>query len=416
MRILQVHNLFYPQSDIERYFFQLTTGLEDAGHTVYHLSTQQKKNFSSPYEKYFLPLRPSDPQSTRKGIYSLHSAELVKRLVKATKPDVAHLHQIQYGLTPAVIIGLRNAGVPIVQTLHDYKLICPNAKLFTQGSPCERCKKIQYWNAVKNLCEDNSTAASIRVAVESSVHNVILKTYEWGVNRFITPSQFLHAKLLEWGWSKSQVEYIPHCTDKRRGQSQKKKNSILYVGPLQQSRAEEKGVELLMTVAKQMAESHQHSLAAQIEFVFAGNSQDGQWLEKRMEREHLQNCRFVPLQSEISEVHEKRRDALIAESRAVVVPSLSYENAPLHVYESLALGTPVIGAKHGGLVELIQEGVNGYFCTPGDQRSLQQSIEKVIQSDIGDLPENRFTSKDHIEALISLYTKIQSEQRPLLPL
>ncbi len=401
MKILQVNKFFYPKGGSERYFFDVSTALEEAGHEVIHFSMHDDKNLESPYSDYFIRnIDFTKKKSIRKAghyVFSLEAMDSIKRLVKKTKPDVAHLHNISHQLTPSIIVALRNKGVPIVQTLHDYQLMCPNYKMFTQGSPCERCKSKKYWNAILYKCIQDSTASSALAAFEMGFHNILLKSYDWGVNRFIAPSKFMHAKMLEWGWQKNQIQYLPHFVDKKRDTSIKKKNQIAFIGRL----TREKGAHLLLEAAEKVKD---------IEFVFAGEGEEADELKKQAKEKNLKHCTFIGFQD------KKSVDTLMQESKAVVVPSLWYENAPMVVYESHALGTPVIGARHGGLVELIQEGENGYLFEPASADSLANAIEKLRNAEPLTLGESPFTKETHLQQLEELYTKIQNEHRKILPI
>jgi glycosyltransferase involved in cell wall biosynthesis len=322
--------------------------------------------------------------------------EMVKRLVKKTKPDVAHLHNIAHQLTPSIIVALQRAGVPVVQTLHDYELICPNYKLFTQGSPCERCKAHKYWNAIKYNCVQDSKGPSALAAFELAFHNVILKTYGWGVNRFIAPSQFLHAKLLEWGWQKRQLLYVPHFVEKRRDPSIRKKQQLLFVGRL----TKEKGADLLLDAAKRLPDTP---------ILFAGAGEESGSLTDRIAAEKLTNCRLL------GQLDTPALDRLVQESAAVVVPSRWYENAPLVVYEALALGTPVLGSRLGGLVELIQEGKDGLLFFPGDAADLAKQAKTLFSEKSFQPSAERFSKEDHLARITQLYEEVQNHKRPVLP-
>lgn len=401
MKVLQINKFFYEKGGAERYFFDVSAALAGAGHEVVHFSMQDERNHESPYSEYFI--RNIDFQS-KKGIrkaghyvFSLEAMDAVKRLVKKTKPDVAHLHNIAHQLTPSIIVALRNTGVPIVQTLHDYQLLCPNYKMFTQGSPCERCKKHKYWNAIKYNCVQDSKASSALAAFEMGFHNILLKSYDWGVNRFIAPSKFMYTKMLEWGWQKNQIIYIPHFIESKPTATVPKKNQIAFIGRL----SEEKGAPLLLEAAK---------TAKQFQIVFVGTGPEEEALKKMAKENGLDHATFVGYKE------KPELERIIQESQAVVVPSLWYENAPLVVYEALALGTPVIGAKHGGLVELITEGENGYFFEPADAHSLANALEKLHNSPALNVEETRFSKADHLQQLEQLYNAVQHEHRKILPI
>lgn len=400
MKILQINKFFFEKGGAERYFFDVSQALEEAGHDVIHFSMQDERNRPSPYAEYFL--RPVDfSKGSRPGIgkavhyvYSMEAMEMVRRLVKATKPDIAHLHNISHHLTPSILVALRNSGVPVVQTLHDYQLICPNYKLFTQGSPCERCKKHRYWNAVQYKCVQDSRASSTLAAFEMGFHNVLLGTYRWGVNRFIVPSQFLYTKLLEWGWRKSQSMYLPHFVKTAAAEPHTtRKRQILFAGRL----VPEKGAHLVVEAAV---------LCPDIQFLIAGDGPQKKILEKHIADQKIKNCTLL------GHLTSQALQRTIQESRAVVVPSLWYENAPYAVLEAWALDTPVIGANHGGIVELITPGKNGELFAVGNAHDLAQKVQVLFNSNVTTVSPFPFTKEKHVQQLVQLYEEIQHDTLP----
>ncbi len=403
MKILQINKFFFEQGGSERYFFDVSAALEEAGHEVVHFSMQDERNRPSPYAEYFL--RPVDfSKGSRRSItkaihyvYSMEAMEMVRRLVKKTQPDVAHLHNIAHHLTPSILVALRNMGVPVVQTLHDYQLICPNYKLFTHGSPCERCKQHRYWNAITYNCVQDSKSSSMLAAFEMGFHNVLLGTYRWGVNRFIAPSQFLYTKLLEWGWRKSQIMYLPHFVEVTPTRQQKRKRQVLFAGRL----VPEKGAHLVVEAAEQ---------CPNIQFIIAGDGPQKKVLHQRITQRNIKNCKLV------GHLTPEAVQRTIQESTAVVVPSLWYENAPYAVLEAWAHSTPVIGSAHGGMVELITPGKNGELFHPGDANDLAQKVQVLFNSSTTSVLAFPFSKEKHVQQLMNVYEEIQQSPRSRLPL
>ena len=390
MKILQINKFFYLKGGSERYLFDLSDALVERGHGVIHFSMEHERNVASPYSKYFIPF--IDFQADKNFfkamhfLYSRDAARRIRMLIKKTKPDVAHVHNIAHQLTPSILKVLKAAGIPVVMTVHDYQLICPNYRLFTEGSPCERCKKHSYWNAVRYACVQEGRLASLLSGTEMTLHNVLLKSYDRYIDRFIAPSHFMQKKLIEWGKPADRIMYLPHFVKKKRNGFQKKAQ-VLFVGRLMH----EKGAHLLLAAAKEFPN---------VNFFFAGEGEERDRLEQMAANSALKNCHFVGFQ------HAEALDQLVQESGAVVVPSLWYENAPFVVYEALALGTPVIAAKHGGLPELIQEGMNGFLFDPGSVAGLAKSLKMLFTHRSFDLPKDPYPVKEHIDALEKIYKEI----------
>ena len=162
MRVLQINKFFFEKGGTERYYFALSKALEDRGHQVVHFSMRHPDNAPSPDADYFV--RQQDfgrdyPALERvpRGLAFIRSREAasnIGRLIERSRPDVAHLHSIYHHITPSIIPVLQSAGVPVVMTLHDYKLICPNYSLFDGSSYCFRCKGGKFYRAPLARCSE----------------------------------------------------------------------------------------------------------------------------------------------------------------------------------------------------------------------------------------------------------------------
>ena len=393
MKILQVNKFFYENGGSERYFFDVTESLRAAGHEVVYFSMQDKRNHQSPWSKYFAPAIDFNSDislgKAAKFIYSRAAVRQLKKLIVDTKPDVAHLHNIAHQLTPAIISTLKKAGLPVVMTLHDYQVLCPNYQMYTQQKACERCKRHSYWNAIRYRCVRNSVLASALSAVEMVTHNLLLKNYQ-KVDRYIAPSKFMKERMEAWGWSVEKLTYLPHFVNFRKNGEVIKKAQVLFVGRL----VREKGAHLLLEVAGKFPK---------VNFIFAGDGEERERLQFEIERRSLENCRLL------GSVSAKRVRELMQESQVLAVPSLWYENAPLVVYEALTLGTAVVASAHGGLPELISPGKTGELFTPGDTAGLAKSIKKVLNMRSFAGLDDPFPAAKHIAELVSIYEKVQTK-------
>lgn len=384
MKILQINKFFFRKGGSEAYLFDVSAALEKAGHEVIPFSMHDECNQPSPYSDYFIDhIDFSNGKSLSKAahyLYSTEAARKLERLIQDTQPDIAHVHNIAHQLTPSILKVLRKHNIPVVQTLHDYQLICPNYKLFTQGSPCERCNPHKYWNAIRYKCVQDSRLSSALAAAEMGLHNVLLKSYEKGVTQFIAPSQFLRDKLLEWGWKEDQVTYIPHFST-LTPDTGKRKKQVLFAGRL----TKEKGVRVLAEAAA----------AIDAPVLIAGTGEEEAWLRENAP----DNVELLGFQK------PEQLHALMAESAAVIVPSLWYENAPMVVYEALALGTPVVGSDIGGIPELIEENANGMLCAVGDAANLSEKVNQLLKTPL-QISQNQYNASSHLKQLVTLYEHI----------
>src|SRR3989339_1495106 len=200
MRILQINKFFYPKGGSETYYFSLCNLLEKHKHDVVHFSMQDNKNENSPYKDYFVShLNITKPQVNLSSIgqisrliWSNEAQKKLEQLLTKEKIDIAHLHNIDRHLTPSIIPVLKKHKIPVVMTLHDHKIICPNSTLFAHGSVCEKCKGRKYYSPIFVKCIKNSLPVSFIGSVEAYYHQI---RHVWdSVDLFLAPSQFLRNK------------------------------------------------------------------------------------------------------------------------------------------------------------------------------------------------------------------------------
>ena len=405
MKILQINKFFYRRGGAETHFLNLCRLLESRGHEVIHFSTIDSRNEPSPFSKYFIP---SIDLRARHGLwgslklaehilYSTAAARQLEQLIKDTKPDVAHLHNIYHHLSPSILPVLKKYNIPMVMTLHDYKIICPNYKLYTQGAICERCKKHKYYQAILHRCIFDKILPSALAALEMSVHKI------WGVNEknidlFISPSVFLKNKLLEWG-IENKIEVVPNFFSPAPAFSIRAsdENYLLYFGRL----TEEKGLLTLIWAMKQLPD---------IKLRLVG---DGPLKEK------LQN--LVDMPDNIQLVGHKSGTELaqeIAGARAVVAPSEWYENYPLSVLEAMGQGKPMIAANIGGLPEIVHDKKTGLLFQSGNANDLAEKIkllwnDAALARNLGQAGQKQVSEENNPEAyykrILAVYKRLHDE-------
>ncbi|MHC4617658.1 MAG: glycosyltransferase, partial [Planctomycetota bacterium] len=216
MRILLVNKYNYLRSGTERYMLNLKQLLEARDHTVAVFAMQHPRNRPATYERYFVPYVDFRESTLWKRlgaalrvIWSIPAARRIAHVLDDFCPDLVHLSNIYHQLSPSILVPIRRRGVPIVQTLHDYKLICPNYLLYTQGAPCIRCKDGNYFQAVQHRCLHDSLSWSLLAAIEMTAHK-IWRVYERHVAAFVAPSAFLKTVSETFGVDASQLIHIPH--------------------------------------------------------------------------------------------------------------------------------------------------------------------------------------------------------------
>lgn len=355
---------YYERGGCETYAFALSRELAEHGHEIVPFSMSHQRNFHSEYEDYFVGnvefselSRGFDPtrrlRAAARVLYSNEAKKKVKRLIEDTKPDLAHVHNIAHHLSPSILAGIKQYGLPIVQTLHDYKLVCPSTLLYSGGRVCERCRNNRYYYAILRRCKRDSLAASALAALELYLHRA-MRIYDDNVDVFIAPSRFLREKMMEFNMDGRKIVHIPQLIDAQAYAPRYEPGDyFIYFGRL----SVEKGVYTLIEAMRRFGSG---------KLYIAGEGPQRAELERQAAGAgDITFLGYVPR----DKLMELVRGAMFA-----VIPSECYDNAPMSVYEAFALGKPVVGSRIGGIPELIGHGENGLLFEPGDAGDLAEKI------------------------------------------
>jgi glycosyltransferase involved in cell wall biosynthesis len=410
MHVLQINKFFYEKGGTERYFFSLSRALEKRGHTVVHFSMRHPANLDSPYAEYFVSPRDYANRGGRvedvlEGFSFIRSAEAARNialLVDKTRPDVAHLHNIYHQITPSIIPVLRAAGVPVLMTLHDHKLVCPNYSLFDGKAYCYRCRGRRFYHAASVRCNEGSFTRSLLLSIEAYWQKVT-RVYD-DVRFFLAPSRYMREIFLAEGYAPDRVVYLPPFVSGESGAAADTgapgdavdkplpARYVLYFGRF----GAEKGLFTLIDAVSSLEG---------VPLVLCGDGPLRAPLEARAAE--------VPGARIFFTGHLSKRDlaGVVRGAVAVVLPSIAAENAPYTVLESMAAGTPVIVSNVGGLPELAAEG-RGLVFAAGDAGELRARIHEVWENaalgvEIGRRGKrfvtDRLTENAHLEGLESVY-------------
>lgn len=378
MRILIAHS-FYRIAGGEDGYVQEQVELLGKHHTVKLLGRRNAE------------LAPGLPTVQRMTL-SRRSNNDVDSVIRDFQPDLIHLHNAYPSFGPAVHLIAAKRSIPLVMTVHNFRLRCPNGYMFTEGEPCRRCERGAYHNAVVHRCfPSRSQAAGYAAALWT--HRFILRL-DRKVSLYITPSEFVRRRMLEWGFECSRVEVVRNFTSMHED-SVEPGSYGLYVGRI----SPEKGIDVLLRALRE---------AGDPPFKIAG---DGPALEdlKRLAGElELQNAEFL------GRLSRPEVMSVLRNSRFAALPSLWDENAPLAALEAMALGRPLLVTATGGLVELVQNG-EGLVCPVGDVAALAAAIRELSTNDdrcreLGSRALKRareeFRPKDHLARLETAYQKV----------
>jgi glycosyltransferase involved in cell wall biosynthesis len=369
MKILQVNKFFYHRGGVEQHFFDLANLLKRHGIEVGFFSMKDPRNESTEFTKYFVKNINFEKLNWRavlnvsKVFYSWEAKRKIKKLLKNFYPEVAHLHLIYGILSPSILSALKNAQVPVVLTIHDWKLICPNRMLFTQGAVCERCKNKKYYQCAKYCCVKNSFPQSVVADKEAYFHN-FLKIYENKIDRFIAPSEFIKKTLVDFGWSAEKIIVLPHFLP---GDVNKvsvapplpASAKFVFVGRL----VAEKGISKLVdfwlreNIAYPLEIFGDGPLYSDLnkKIKIAGN--DKIILHGQVERQHILTS--------------------LKEFTAMIVPSVWYEPFGLVATEAWSQGLPIIATRMGALEELCEASHAGILYDPQNSEALKKALHNI---------------------------------------
>ncbi|MFH1766714.1 MAG: glycosyltransferase, partial [Patescibacteria group bacterium] len=251
MKIIQAHKFYWYRDGASNYALFLSELLRNKGHEVIPFAMQNPKNLDSAYGKFFVSGAELDDPSqvslskkikyAGRMFYSCEAKHKMKALLRSESVDIVHLHNIYHHISPSILPVIKKKGIPIVMTLHDYKLICPNYTMFHHGAVHEEDCKGWYGSCVKNKCMKDNRMQSRIVCAEMIFHHKIMKYYERYVDKFIAPSRFMMGKCIEMGWGADRFISLPNPIDKEQKATNKKQvdgDYVAYVGRL----SEEKGL------------------------------------------------------------------------------------------------------------------------------------------------------------------------------
>jgi len=359
MKVVLVNKFYYNRGGDCTAVFSTQRLLESKGHEVAVFTTKRPQNEYSPWEGYF----PEDVEFSFTGFkgkasaamrifYSTEVSRKFNALLSDFKPDVVHLHNIHSYISPLVAQIAHKRGVRVVWTLHDYKLICPIYICIRDGRVCEECFRDKS-RVFAHKCMKNSRIASFLAWMEA---------LRWNKDRlskitdtFISPSHFLKAKMMEGGYPGEKIEVLHNFRTDEMAPAVEKEDYYCYVGRL----TVEKGVDTLLEAASR--------LPYRLKIIGGGPL-----LDEYRARYRCEQIEFA------GQIRPSELYPIVRKARLLVIPSVWYENNPFSVIEALCAGTPVLGARIGGIPELIDEGENGFLFTPGSVDELRLKIEECL--------------------------------------
>ena len=407
MKVLLVNKYNFIKGGADKYFLDLadllatTPGIEVAKFCMTHASHLPDK-----HDTYFLSgfnfdhFRLKDfTKYLSRTFYSWEARRHFAALLDEFQPDVIHIHNIYHHISPSILIEAKLRKIPVVMHVHDYKLICPNYKLFHHGKIDESCRGGKYYRCVTHKCFKDSYLKSFLVTAEMYFHHRLLKIYEKNIDLYLTPSRFVEHKLVEWGIAARKVQTLYHFVETKGIEPHYELGKyLLYFGRLDQ----EKGVNILIrALAKTKSQ-------VPLKIVGAGP-----------ERKHLEELvAELNLTTRVEFVGPKYGDELqtiIREAYLIVVPSIWYEVFGLVILEAAALGKFVIASDIGGIREAVESSRSALLVPAGNAHELATKLDWSLANPkaVSDFAheargfvERKFTAEDHLKNLLGIYREL----------
>ncbi len=384
LRILSVHNHYQIRGGEEEVRDAEQSLLEQMGHTVdiYEDSNDRLDSLGA-------------IQTAINTVWSTQAYQAIKRQLKLYSYDIVHVHNTLPLISPSIYYAVKDSGVPIVQTLHNYRLLCPNALLFRNGQICEDCLGQAFpWPGIRHACYRENRMASGVVATMLTAHQ-LLKTWSKQVDLYIALTEFARKKFIEGGIPPEKIVVKPHFVDPDPGAGAGSGGYALYVGRL----SVEKGIDVLLNAWK--------NLDGTIPLKIVG---DGPLREQVIEAtQTLSQVEWLG-RKPMSEVYD-----LVGEAIMLVVPSKWYETFGRVIIEAFAKGTPVIAADIGAIAELVEPNRLGLHFRSGNAEDLAQQAKHLIShsAELNKLRLNaraefeaKYTARENYQQFLNIYSQV----------
>ena len=382
-KILIVHNYYQIPGGEDTVVANERKMLEQNGHEVllYSRNNSEIKSFSR-IKKWIIPFI---------NIFNIKSYREAKRIIKEQKIDVVHVHNTLSLVSPSVYYAAFHCKTPVIQTLHNFRLICPGATLYRDGHICEDCTQFGLMCAIKYGCYRGSRIQTLACVLSIGIHRLI------GTYRriyFICLTEFNKEKILKFrqispeqifvksNFSYNETSVIPY--DQRE-------NKLVYVGRIDKL----KGIHILLNAWKILSPN-----TLELNIYGAGPLED--WCKQFIEENHLENVNML------GTISNEDIRKVIASSKALILATQWYEGFPMTLVESFSVGTPVIGSNIGNIEKLILEGVNGWKFKCDSSLELARAISQlrdVVKTTHSSYLQ-KYTVLINYTQLLEIYTRI----------
>lgn len=386
MRVAVLHNFYLGTGGEDVVFNSEVELLRSYGHEVLTYTVSNELVHT---------LRPL--QAARMGIWNKQGYDRLRKWFRENRPEVAHFHNILFVLSPSAYQAAYEEGVAVVQTLHNYRLICPAGQLLRNQRPCELCVGKSFpLSGIYYGCY-KSRRGTIAVALHILRQR---RLWSYAVQRFIALTEFSRQKFIQGGLPAEKVVVKPNFLEPDPGEGAHEGDYALYVGRL----SKEKGIEVMLRTWEQMP--------SRILLRIIGDGPLSEQVQQAAARHpHIQWLGKQPRE----QVVEQMRAA-----RLLIFPSVCYENMSLSLVEAMATGLPAVASAHGSMASMLVHGETGFLFEPGNANALREQVMRVWEQSallerVGRAARaeylNRYTAERNYEMLMQIYQRAIEERK-----
>jgi glycosyltransferase involved in cell wall biosynthesis len=346
MKIMMVHNTYQQAGGEDVVFESEKRLLERYGHEVIpYVRSNMELRDASILDRIAVAPRMVWSSKTRREFAATMDSE---------RPDIVHIHNTFMVISPSIYSACSERGIPIVQTLHNFRLLCPSGNFFRDGKVCEACVDQTLLRSIQHGCYRNSRGATAAVAGMLAFHRA-LDTWRTSVTRFIALTEFAKEKFITSGFLPDRFVVKPNFADRDPGERVGIGDYAVFVGRLDES----KGARVLLDAWKRLPVPYPLQIV--------GEGPERPALEIQARELQLSEIVFRGRLSRAETIE------IVKGARFIIVPSIWYEGFPMCIVESFACGTPVLCSRHGGLSEIVEDHLTGLHFNPGDAQDLART-------------------------------------------
>lgn len=398
MKILLVNKFHYFRGGSEKYYFELAELLKKHGHEVGFFSMKNENNITTGDKEYFVEETDLNNGSKLKAfdiIYSPANKKMMKKALEEFKPDIVHINNFQRQLSASIVKAVKEKNIPLVMTAHDENAVCPANIMLCRGEICEDCLTKGYMSCIKKSCVKDSKLKSILGVMENKFYRMFKIFKDFDI--ILAPSNFVKTKLIQGRLAYKRIEVLPNFVNSQDKKDNPVGDYALFAGRL----SAEKGILNLVDAITKVENG---------KLLIAGDGPERENIENRIKENNLQDK--IKLLGYLSQEQVRH---YIENSRFVAIPSVSYENCPYTVLETMEIGKPIVGSRTGGVPELIRDNENGLLFEKNDVDELSEKMRILFENDelaiaMGnksrELFEENYSSEAYYEKLMKLYESI----------